>query len=184
MNNTTTSSTETFESMMMNASQQPLLTNEQEMELVKRIQNGDSDAQQQLCSCNQRFVLAVARRFQNQGLTLSELISAGNQGLTQAAEKYNGHYKFIPYAVWWIRQSIIQTLGTPEDSSTISKPCDENVEHLIDTLPQREAKILRLFLGIGCAEKTVEEIGKELELTPERVRQIKEQAIRRIKSNL
>jgi len=142
MNNTTTSPSETFESMMMDASQQPLLTNEQEIELVKRIQNGDSDAQQQLCSCNQRFVLAVARRFQNQGLTLSELISAGNQGLTQAAEKYDGHYKFIPYAVWWIRQSIIQTLGTPEDSSTISKPCDENVEHLIDTLPQREAKIL------------------------------------------
>lgn len=184
MNTNTTSSAESLESIMSDASKHPLLTNEQEMELVNRIQNGDLDARQQLCACNQRFVYAVAKRFQNQGLTLSELISAGNQGLTQAAEKYDGHYKFIPYAVWWIRQSIIQTLGTPEDSSTISKPCDENVEHLIDTLPQREAKILRLFLGIGCAEKNVEEIGKELDLTPERVRQIKEQAIRRIKSNL
>lgn len=117
MNNiNTTSPAEPLESILMDASKQPLLTNEQEMELVKRIQNGDMDAPQQLCASNQRFVLAVARRFQNQGLPLSELISAGNQGLTQAAEKYDGHYKFIPYAVWWIRQSIIQALGKTEES--------------------------------------------------------------------
>lgn len=184
MNNTTTSPTETFESMMMDASKQPLLTNEQEIELVKRIQNGDSDAQQQLCSSNQRFVLVVAKRFQNQGLSLSELVSEGNQGLIQAAKRYNGYYKFIPYSIWWIRQSIIRSLGNSEESLAISKPYDENVERLIETLPQREAKIMKLFLGIGCAEKSVEEIGKELDLTQERVRQIKEQAIRRIQSKL
>lgn len=102
-----------LESILMDASKQPLLTNEQEMELVKRIQNGDMDARQQLCLCNQRFVVAVAKRFLNQGLPLCELISIGNQGLIQAAEKYDGHYKFIPYAVWWIRQSITQALGKP-----------------------------------------------------------------------
>ena len=89
------------------------LSREREVELADRIKNGDMNAREEMISANLRFVVDVAKKYQNRGLSLSDLISAGNLGLITAADRFDGTkgYKFISYAVWWIRQSILQTLA-------------------------------------------------------------------------
>jgi RNA polymerase primary sigma factor len=243
-----------------------LISVEEEVELAGRIRNGDRAALEKLTKSNLRFVVSVAKQYQNQGLSLPDLINEGNLGLIKAAEKFDETrgFKFISYAVWWIRQSILQALAEQsrivrlplnqvgsmnkinkalqrfeqeherrpsaeelaealdmpvekiaetlkmsgrhvsvdapfvegEDNSLIDVMVNEDspnadrglineslsteISRALATLTPREADILRKFFGIGMPEKTLEEIGDELHLTRERVRQIKEKAIRKL----
>lgn len=244
-----------------------LITVDEEVELAQRIKQGDQAALDKLVSANLRFVVSVAKQYQNQGLSLPDLIDEGNLGLIKAAQKFDETrgFKFISYAVWWIRQSILQALA--EQSRIVRLPLNQvgsinkiskaqsrfEQEHerrpsaleladqldvpvdkisdamkvsgrhvsvdapfvdgednsLLDVLPNedspmadqslnqeslskevnraleqlspRERDILKMFFGIGCQEMTLEEIGATFDLTRERVRQIKEKAIRRLK---
>ena len=248
---------------------EPLIPVDEEVELARMIRNGDRAALEKLVKANLRFVVSVAKQYQNQGLSLPDLIDEGNLGLIKAAEKFDETrgFKFISYAVWWIRQSILQALAEQarivrlplnqvgslnkinkayqrfeqeferkpsaeelaelldipvdkiadtlkmsgrqvsvdapfvegEDNSLIDVMVNEDspnadhtlineslsreIDRALATLTPREADILRKFFGIGVPEKTLEEIGIELHLTRERVRQIKEKAIRRLKQN-
>ena len=244
-----------------------LITVEEEVELAQRIRKGDRKALEKLTKANLRFVVSVAKQYQNKGLSLPDLINEGNLGLIKAAEKFDETrgFKFISYAVWWIRQSILQAIA--EQSSPVRVPLNQtglinktnkaqsrfeqiherraSVEELaeeldlpmdkvaeamkintravsvdapfvegednslLDVLPNndspladsglnyeslsreidrvleqlhpREREIVKMFFGIGCQEMTLEEIGAHFNLTRERVRQIKEKAIRRLK---
>lgn len=244
-----------------------LITVEEEVELAQRIRKGDREALEKLTRANLRFVVSVAKQYQNQGLSLPDLINEGNLGLIRAAEKFDETrgFKFISYAVWWIRQSILQALAeqsrivrlplnqvgalnkinkalakfeqefertpTPEeladlldlpkekvmdtlrvsgrhvsmdapfvegednslvdvienpdspiaDGKLINESLKKEIERSLATLTERERDIVRYFFGLGCPEKTLEEIGEEFALTRERVRQIKEKAIRRLR---
>ena len=246
-----------------------LISVEEEVELAGRIRNGDKAALEKLTRANLRFVVSVAKQYQNQGLSLPDLINEGNLGLIKAAEKFDETrgFKFISYAVWWIRQSTLQALAEqsrivrlplnqvgslnkinkafsrfeqeherkpsaeelanelgldvdkvadtlkmsgrhvsvdapfvegednslldvmPNDDSPIAdrglinESLSREIDRALATLTQREADIIRMFFGIGVPEKTLEEIGEEYHLTRERVRQIKEKAIRRLKSS-
>ena len=245
-----------------------LVTPDEEVELAQRIRKGDQEALEKLTRANLRFVVSVAKQYQNQGLSLPDLINEGNLGLIKAAEKFDETrgFKFISYAVWWIRQSILQALAeqsrivrlplnqvgslnkinkaltrfeqenerqptNEELSEMIDVPKDKisdtlrvgsrhvsvdapfvegednslldviphddspsadrglvneslhtEIERALSTLTDREREIIKSFFGIGCQEMTLEEIGERFGLTRERVRQIKEKAIRRLKS--
>jgi RNA polymerase primary sigma factor len=244
-----------------------LITVEEEVELAQRIRKGDRTALEKLTRANLRFVVSVAKQYQNQGLSLPDLINEGNLGLIKAAEKFDETrgFKFISYAVWWIRQSILQALAEQsrivrlplnqvgslnkinkafskfeqeheripspeeladvleitkekiadtlrvsgrhvsvdapfvegEDNSLIDVLVNEGspiadralmaeslvreIERALATLTERERDIVKLFFGIGVQEMTLEEIGEKFGLTRERVRQIKEKAIRRLR---
>lgn len=247
-----------------------LITVEEEVELAQRIRNGDRIALEKLTRANLRFVVSVAKQYQNQGLSLPDLINEGNLGLIKAAEKFDETrgFKFISYAVWWIRQSILQALAeqsrivrlplnqvgslnkinkafskfeqenerrpSPEeladvldipvdkiadtmkvsgrhisvdapfvegednslldvminddspnaDRSLINESLSKEIERvLVHTLSERERDIVKKFFGLGVTEMTLEEIGDEFGLTRERVRQIKEKAIRKLRPN-
>ncbi len=244
-----------------------LISPEEEVMLARKIKNGDKDALTKLVKANLRFVVSVAKQYQNQGMTLPDLINEGNLGLMKAAQRFDETrgFKFISYAVWWIRQSILQSLAeqsrivrlpvnkigcinrinkafarleqeferepsaqelaevlemAPEEVKEVLKtngrtvsmdapinPEDDNnmydvlqsnetvspdktlineslayeIERALGTLAPREARVLKLYFGIGMKHPyTLEEIGEELNLTRERVRQIKEKAIKRI----
>ena len=243
-----------------------LISVSEEVELAQRIKKGDRAALEKLTKANLRFVVSVAKQYQNQGLSLPDLINEGNLGLIRAAQKFDETrgFKFISYAVWWIRQSILQALAEqsrivrlplnqvgslnkitkelskfeqenerrpsseelaarldmPEDKVTetlkvsgrhisVDAPfVDGEDNSLLDVIPNddspmadsnlnqeslskevdralkqlydREREILKMFFGIGCQEMTLEEIGQKFDLTRERVRQIKEKAIRRL----
>ncbi len=248
-----------------------LISAEEEVELARKIKAGDRKALERLTKANLRFVVSVSKQYQNQGLTLSDLINEGNLGLIKAAERFDETrgFKFISYAVWWIRQSILQALaeqarivrlplnkigtinkinrafseleqkyerppsaeeladflectmdevkqslsnnirhismdaplveGDESSSSmyevllndTMPSPekelVDESlrteIERSLSTLTQREGDVVRLFYGLnGKAALSLEEIGERFDLTRERVRQIKEKAIRRLKN--
>ena len=244
-----------------------LITVEEEVELAQRIRKGDQTALEKLTRANLRFVVSVAKQYQNQGLSLPDLINEGNLGLIKAAEKFDETrgFKFISYAVWWIRQSILQALAeqsrivrlplnqvgslnkinkafsrfeqenerrpSPEeladsldlpaekvadtlrvsgrhisvdapfvegednslldvlvnddspiaDRTLINESLSTEVERALSTLTERERDIIKLFFGINTQEMTLEEIGEKFGLTRERVRQIKEKAIRRLR---
>ncbi len=246
-----------------------LITAEEEVRLAQKIKKGDSQALERLTKANLRFVVSVAKQYQNQGLTLGDLINEGNLGLIKAAQRFDETrgFKFISYAVWWIRQSILQALAeqsrivrlplnkigsinkinktfskleqeferepsTEEiaiamevsesdvkdamrtsgrhismdapllqgedstlidvlgdddqpnpDSSLITESLRREVERALSTLTSREADVIKLYFGLALGEQpmTLEEIGERFDLTRERVRQIKEKAIRRLK---
>ena len=247
-----------------------LITVEEEVELAQRIRAGDRIALEKLTRANLRFVVSVAKQYQNQGLSLPDLINEGNLGLIKAAEKFDETrgFKFISYAVWWIRQSILQALAeqsrivrlplnqvgslnkinkafskfeqenerrpSPEeladvldipvekiadtmkvsgrhisvdapfvegednslldvminddspnaDRALINESLSKEIERvLIFTLSDRERDIVKKFFGLGIPEMTLEDIGDEFGLTRERVRQIKEKAIRKLRPN-
>ena len=243
-----------------------LITVDEEVELAQKIKQGDQAALDKLVSANLRFVVSVAKQYQNQGLSLPDLIDEGNLGLIKAAQKFDETrgFKFISYAVWWIRQSILQALAEQSrivrlplnqvgslnkigkalqrfeqenerrpspmelaeqldvpvekiadtmkvsgrhvsvdapfvdgednslldvlpnedspmaDSSLNQESLSKEVNRALEQLNPRERDILKMFFGIGCQEMTLEEIGAKFDLTHERVRQIKEKAIRRL----
>ena len=191
---------------------------------------------EKLTRANLRFVVSVAKQYQNQGLSLPDLINEGNLGLIKAAEKFDETrgFKFISYAVWWIRQSILQALAeqsrivrlplnqvgslnkiskafskfeqenerrpSPEelageldvlvnddspmaDRSLVNESLAREIDRALSTLTDREKEIIQMFFGIGQQEMTLEEIGDKFGLTRERVRQIKEKAIRRLRQS-
>ena len=245
-----------------------LISADEEVELAQRIKAGDKIALERLTKANLRFVVSVAKQYQNQGLTLPDLINEGNMGLIKAAQRFDETrgFKFISYAVWWIRQSILQALAEQSrivrlplnkigsinkinktyayleqthervpSAEEIAKELDMSVndvkesmknsgrhismdaplvegedsnlydvlrsgespnpdkelmheslkteiERALETLTPREADVIRLYVGLGeNYPMTLEEIGETFELTRERVRQIKEKAIRRLK---
>ncbi len=245
-----------------------LITADEEVELAQLIKAGDQLALEKLTKANLRFVVSIAKQYQNQGLTLPDLINEGNLGLIKAAQRFDETrgFKFISYAVWWIRQSILQALAEqsrivrlplnkigsinkinktyafleqsherPPSAEEIAKELDmtindvkesmknsgrhvsmdaplvegedsnlydvlrsgespnpdrdllheslrTEIERALETLTPREADVIRLYFGLGNQHPmTLEEIGETFELTRERVRQIKEKAIRRLK---
>jgi len=246
-----------------------LITAQEEVELAQRIKAGDNAALERLVKANLRFVVSVSKQYQNQGLTLPDLINEGNLGLIKAAKRFDETrgFKFISYAVWWIRQSILQALAeqsrivrlplnkigsinkinkafsnleqkygrppTPEeiaeelditlrevkqslhnnrkhvsmdaplgedsdssdmydvlvpddhprpDKELMMESLRKEIERSLSTLTMREADVLRLYFGLGSYHQhTLEEIGSKFDLTRERVRQIKEKAVRRLK---
>ncbi|MEI6049306.1 MAG: sigma-70 family RNA polymerase sigma factor [Bacteroidota bacterium] len=244
-----------------------LISPEEEVNLARRIKSGDNEALRKLVKANLRFVVSVAKQYQNQGMSLPDLINEGNLGLMKAAQRFDETrgFKFISYAVWWIRQAILQSLAeqarivrlpvnkigsinrinrtysrleqeferepssleiaelldmipeevkealktnvrsvsmdapinseednsmydilqsadTPSpDKNLICESLAYEIERALNTLSPRESKVLKLYFGLGMKHPfTLEEIGEELCLTRERVRQIKEKAIKRI----
>lgn len=258
-----------LEKYLQEISREERVSPEEEAELARRIRAGDRKALEKLTRANLRFVVSVAKQYQNQGLSLSDLINEGNLGLIKAAEKFDETrgFKFISYAVWWIRQSILQAIaeqsrivrlplnqvgsvnkinkvlskfeqenerrpsadeiaeqvGMPEekvtdvmkvsgrhisvdapfvegednglldvlpnedspmaDNTLVKESLRKEVERVLLTLNERERNVLEAFFGINQAEMTLEEIGSKYGLTRERVRQIKEKAIRRLRQN-
>ena len=199
-----------------------LLTPAEEIDLAVRIKKDDQRALKKLVNANLRFVVSVAKNYQNHGLSLEDLINEGNLGLMKAAYRFDETrgFKFISYAVWWIKQSILQAIaektrmirlplnrvGTltkigkvyshleqeyeraptseeiAEDSDVMDESLKEDVNHILNTLSQREARILRLYYGLaGEKPHTLEEIGVMFKLTRERVRQIKEKALLKLR---
>jgi RNA polymerase primary sigma factor len=246
----------------------PLLSPEEEIDLARRIKRNDQDALEKLTKANLRFVVSVAKQYQNQGLSLGDLINEGNLGLIKAAKRFDETrgFKFISYAVWWIRQSILQALAEqsrvvrlplnrvgalnkigkafsnleqeferepsaseiaeelemtpyevsdtlkisgkhlsldapfnqgddnrlldvieddqqqPPDDVLLSESLRIEVQRALTTLSDREAEVIKLYFGLDREHPlTLEEIGERFSLTRERVRQIKEKAIRRLR---
>jgi RNA polymerase primary sigma factor len=231
------------------------ITLEKEIELAKRIKEGDQKAVDELVSANLRFVITVAKDYQNSGLPMADLISEGNYGLMTAAKRFDHTkgYRFISYAVWWIRQSILQSLndngrmvrlpanvinkisknkkevekntGDVFDDDfvqsiekeypmvvSLSSQMNEDGDELIDLIPDssvkqpdddvindndlknqinnilsvlnsRERSIVECYFGLNGSKMTLEMIGEEYELTKERIRQIKDKAIRKLRCN-
>ena len=182
---------------------QPLLTIDEEIELAQKRKQGGREGElavDKLVKCNLRFVVPVAKQYLHQGLSLTDLINEGNIGLVKAAWKFDETrgFKFISYAIWWIRQSILQAIGgnvsiddriDSGDDTRAGKGADyesmvqELNEELSQVLNEREIKIMRYCFGIGCHEKGLEEIGDELGLTRERVRQIRERCITKLRNS-
>jgi RNA polymerase primary sigma factor len=246
-----------------------LISVEEEVELAQRIKKGDQSAIEKLTKANLRFVVSVAKQYQNQGLNLPDLINEGNLGLIKAAEKFDETrgFKFISYAVWWIRQSIMQAINEQSrivrlplnqvsslskynkavsefeqkyqrrpsveelsqmldlptekvadamrlsgkhssidapfvqgeegslidvladadavkaDSGLMNESLHKEIERALSTLTERERTILKLSFGIRVQEMSLEEIGDKFGLTRERVRQIREKAIRRLRNS-
>lgn len=246
-----------------------LLTTDEEVELAQRIKKGDRKALEKLTKANLRFVVSVAKQYQNHGLSLPDLINEGNMGLIKAAEKFDETrgFKFISYAVWWIRQSILQAIAEQSrivrmplnqvgsankinrvlnefeqlherrpsideiadkvdiphdkiedamnintrhisvdaplsdgdtnnlldvlqnedspmaDKTLVMESLREEIKRALQTLNERERMVTEAFFGINQPEMTLEEIGTKHGLTRERVRQIKEKAIRKLRKN-
>ena len=260
---------ESLEKYLQEIGKEELLTGEEEVELAMRIRKGDQKALERLTKANLRFVVSVAKQYQNQGLSLPDLINEGNLGLIKAAEKFDETrgFKFISYAVWWIRQSILQAIAEQsrivrlplnqvgsmnkinqllnrfeqenerrpsvdelsekidlpqdkidealnisgkhvsmdapfidgEDNSLLDVLVNDNspsadrqlvieslrqeINKALKMLNERERNVVEAFFGINGPEMTLEEIGAKYNLTRERVRQIKEKAIRRLRNN-
>ena len=238
----TNRSSEALDKYLVEIGREPMITVDEEIELAQEIHKGGRKgerAKEKLIKANLRFVVSVAKQYQHQGLSLTDLIDEGNIGLVKAAEKFDETrgFKFISYAVWWIRQSILQAiaeqsrivrlplnqvgaiskinqvtnefvqkhnrrpsihelaeltgidmLSSGDDSRTdkgvdFESMSDDLRAVLQNTLKDREIKIVTECFGIGCQEKGLEEIGTEMGLTRERVRQIREKAIEKIRES-
>lgn len=259
----TSRGSEALERYLQDISKEEMVSTDEEVELAKRIRQGDKNALERLVKANLRFVVSVAKQYQGQGLELTDLINEGNVGLINAAMKFDETrgFKLISYAVWWVRQSILQALADKSrlvrlplnqigyvskvnhfyhdfmqknnrapsldevadalgmekskvnaalltsgkhismnapliddedsclldlltnddkgnaDSSLISDSLKEEVHHALDLLPERESQVIRMYFGINTPELSLEEIGEKLNLSRERVRQIKEKAL-------
>ena len=260
---------ESLEKYLQEIGREDLLSTDEEVELAQRIRKGDRKALDKLTKANLRFVVSVAKQYQNQGLSLPDLINEGNLGLIKAAEKFDETrgFKFISYAVWWIRQSILQAISEqsrivrlplnqvgsvnkinreiskfeqenerrpsvheiadnidlpqekiddamnisgrhlsvdapfsdaedgslldvlinedipPTDVSLVSESLKSEIQAALSVLNERERNVIEASYGLGMQELTLEEIGEKYGLSRERVRQIKEKAIRKLRAS-
>ena len=269
----TNRSSEALDKYLVEIGREPMVSIDEEIELAQKIRKGGREgerAKEKLVKANLRFVVSVAKQYQHQGLGLTDLIDEGNIGLVKAAEKFDETrgFKFISYAVWWIRQSILQAIAEqsrlvrlplnqvgsvnkinreinkfeqeferkpsvdemvdrvdlsedkiedamkasstsrhlsvdapfsddeegsmldlmansdkPTDNELLTESLRAEIERLLGTLPDKDQKIIAAFYGIGTPELSLEEIGTKYHLTRERVRQIKEKAIRRLRTS-
>ncbi len=193
-----------LEKYLNEISREPLLSPEEELELTKKIHEGDRESLERLVRANLRFVVTVANQYKDQGLSLPDLINEGNVGLIKAAEKFDEKRgsKFITYAVWWIRERILHALAeeqrqasrhlhdtlsspdslvAPSGLSVETIPAERN--HALSLLSERERFIIERTFGLNNQpEMTLEEMGESLGLSRERVRQIREKAIRKLRA--
>ena len=183
--NITISNNLSTEFLLKEASNHALLSIEQEEELARRIKMGDEEALQQLVNGNLRFVVSIARQYQDRGQSLEELIEAGKKGLKIAARKFEPErgFKFISYAVWWIRASVLASLCITDSNKEPSELTDEEKREIVDRLTnEHEKAILTRWLGLDSSHAPLEENGHGKTLTAERVSQIRERAIRKLSS--
>jgi RNA polymerase primary sigma factor len=172
-----------------------LLSEDEERRLAARIHAGDERALNKLIEANLRFVVAIARQYQNKGLPIDDLISEGNIGLMKAARKYDGErgVRFVNYAVVFVRQQIEKALKLESAELRVENMKDvrddnssdvaDGVEYSLGSLNERELKVVTAYFGIGQERLTMAEIAEEMNLRRERVRQIRNKAIRRMKKN-
>ena len=172
-----------------------LLSEDEERRLAARIHAGDERALNKLIEANLRFVVAIARQYQNKGLPIDDLISEGNIGLMKAARKYDGErgVRFVNYAVVFVRQQIEKALKMESAELRVENMKDvrddnspaiaDDVEFSLDSLNERERKVVTAYFGIGQERLTMAEIAEDMNLRRERVRQIRNKAIRRLKKN-
>ena len=174
------------ESFIKEASVYPLLTVEQENELVEHIKQGDEEAFLDLYNCNLRFVVSLAKQYQNRGKSMEELIGAGNKGLELAARRFDPQrgFKFIAYAVWFIRASILALLANSLSEKNLSDLTKEEKRELVSRMSnEREKEMLTRWFGLADSPESLEEIGRSMNLTTERLKQLKERAIARLVEN-
>ena len=268
-NSITNRDSASMERYLAEIARQPLLTPDEEVDLARRIREGDMKALERLTICNLRFVVSIAKKYQNQGISLPDLVNEGNMGLLKAAQRFDETrgFKFISYAVWWIRQSILtaiadqarvvrlplnqvgtiskikkelsrleqkyqrfptvdeiaeavdlpaykvaellrmngftQSLDAPistdddtkmvdtyipenasgTDDSLMKESLASDVDDMLSDLPEKEQEVIRLFFGLNNThEHTLDEISVQCQISRERVRQIKEKAIKRLRT--
>lgn len=172
-----------LDSYLVEVNKHPLQTVEEQTELVHRIKEGDEEALAQLIAGNLRFVVCVAKQYQNRGKSMEELIEAGNKGLELAAKKFNPQrgFKFITYAVWFIRASILAFLEISKNSINLSElTVDEKRELISKMTNERDKEILTKWFGLIDSPESLEEIGQNLNLTTKRVKQLRDRAIARL----
>ena len=174
------------ESFIKEASVHPLLTVEQENELVEHIKQGDEEAFLDLYNCNLRFVVSVAKQYQNRGKSMEELIEAGNKGLELAVRRFDPQrgFKFIAYAVWFIRASILELLETSKNGMNLSDLTKEEKRELVSKMTnERDKEILTRWFGLVDSPESLDEIGQSKNLTTRRVEQLKARAIEKLVEN-
>ena len=174
------------ESLLKEATEQTLLTVEQEVELANRIKQGDDEALMDLYNCNLRFVVSVAKQYQNRGKSMEELIEAGNKGLELAAKKFDPQrgFKFIAYAVWFIMASILAFLETSKNDINFSDLTKEEKRELVSKISnERDKEILTRWFGLVDSPESLDEIGQSKNLTTRRVEQLKARAIAKLVEN-
>lgn len=174
---------QSVESFLEEVTEQPLLTIEQEVELANRIKQGVNEALTELYNCNLRFVVSVAKQYQNRGKSMEKLIEAGNKGLELAAKKFDPQrgFKFIAYAVWFIRASILAFLEASTNSINLTElTVDEKRELISKMTNERDKEILTKWFGLIDSPESLDEIGQSLNLTTRRVKQLRDRAIARL----
>ena len=170
--NITIRKSQSVDSFLQNASKHPLLTIKEEVMLAKRVQQGDEDAMKRLYEANLRFVVSVAKQYQNRGKSMEELIEAGNKGLELAARRFDPQrgFKFIAYAVWFIRASILAFLETSKNNVNISDLTIEDKRELVSKMSsERDKEILTRWFVLVDSEESPDEIGQSMNLTTKRV---------------
>ena len=168
---------------LVEVNKHPLQTVEEQTELAHRIKEGDEEALAQLITGNLRFVVSVAKQYQNRGNSMEELIEAGNKGLELAAKKFDPQrgFKFIAYAVWFIRASILAFLETSKNDLNLSDLRKEEKKDLISRISnERDKEILTKWFGLIDSPESLEEIGQSINLTTRRVEQLKDRAIAKL----
>ena len=177
---------QSLDSYLVEVNKHPLQTIEEQTELAHRIKEGDEEALAQLITGNLRFVVSVAKQYQNRGKSMEELIETGNKGLELAAKKFDPQrgFKFIAYAVWFIRASILAFLETSTNSINLSELTVEEKRELVSKMTnERDKEILTRWFGLVDSPESLDEIGQSKNLTTRRVEQLKARAIAKLVEN-
>lgn len=181
--NITIRKSQSLDSYLIEVNKHPLQTVEEQTELDHRIKEGDEEALAKLITGNLRFVVSVAKQYQNRGKSMEELIEAGNKGLELAAKKFDPQkgFKFIAYAVWFIRASILAFLETSMNSINLSELTVDDKRELISKMTnERDKEILTKWFGLIDSPESLDEIGQSMNLTTRRVEQLKDRAIAKL----